>query len=85
MFPLAGIPDALPQFFDLGLPGPAFDEEMMLRLSLTAVAPPAFVGPDRLRGLSQIRANRRMAREELEVPAGNSLALPLNVLLYFCP
>ena len=46
VFPLAGLPDTFLQLFDLGLPSPALGEQVMSRLSLAAVAPPAFVGPD---------------------------------------
>lgn len=40
MFQLTGLPDILPQFFDLVLPAPKFDEQMMPRLWLVAIAPP---------------------------------------------
>ena len=43
VFPLAGLPDASPQLFDLGLPSPALDEQVMAWLSLAAAAPPGFV------------------------------------------
>ena len=56
VLPLTGLPNALPQFFDLGLPGPEFDEEVevMLRRSLTAVTLPEFIEHNYLRDSSQI-------------------------------
>ena len=52
----------------------------MARLSLAAVAPPAFVGSNSLRGVCQVRTDRCVAREELEVSTSDSLVLPLGAL-----
>ena len=75
--------DTLPRLPNLGLLGPAFDEEVVARLLLAATTPPAFVRPDCLCGSSQIGADSRVAREELGISASDFLVLPLEVLPYF--
>ena len=53
MLPLTCLPDALLKFLDLGLPGPALDEQMVTRLSFAAVAP-TLIGPYCRRNVGQI-------------------------------
>ena len=79
MFPLACLPDALSKLFYLGLPGPVFDKEVVVRLTLAATTSPASVRPGSLRDFSQVGADSRVAREELEKAASDSLIFSLEV------
>ena len=85
MFPLTGLPDALPQFLNLGLPGPALGKEIVSRLASAAVTPPTPAGQGRLRDLGQVGADCRVAGKELEVLVGDSLILFPEIFSYFFP
>ena len=75
VFPVAGLPDALPQLSDLGGP---LNEVVMARLSFATAAPPTCARADRMGSLGWVGADRRVAGEELKVAVSHHLPLPLQ-------
>ena len=71
MFPPVGLPYVLPQFSDLRRPRPALREKVVACLFISSPAPPAEVAVRPVDLIPEIGADRRMARKQLEVPAGD--------------
>ena len=71
MFPHVGLPYVLLQFSDLRRPRPALREKVVAGLFLSSPAPPAEVAVRLVDLIPEVGADRRMARQQLEVPAGD--------------
>ena len=73
MFPPVCLPNGLPQPPDLKKLGPALREKAVTGLLLSSPTPPALVVHSLVNLAFQVRADRRMAGQELIILAGNGL------------